>query len=42
MLQIPHTSDKERAVIFVIDTVLESGAPGRNHTFSKYHLIIDN
>ena len=24
----------------VIDIVLKSGARGRNHTFSKYHLII--
>ena len=40
MRQIPHTSDKGRVVIFVIDIVLESGARGRNHTFLKYHLII--
>jgi hypothetical protein len=25
----------------VIDIVLKSGARGRNHTFLKYHLIID-
>ena len=25
----------------VVDIVLESGARGRNHTFLKYHLIID-
>ena len=41
MRQIPHTSDKEKVVIFVIDAVLESGARGRNHTFHNYHLITD-
>jgi hypothetical protein len=25
----------------VIDIAMESGARGRNHTFLKYHLIID-
>ena len=32
MRQMPHTSDKGRVVIFVIDTVSESGARGRNDT----------
>ena len=41
MRQIPHTSDKGRIVIFVIDIALESGAQGRNHTSLKYHLILD-
>ena len=40
MRQIPHTPDKGRIVIFVIDLVLESGARGRIRTFLKYHLII--
>ena len=40
MRQNPHTSDKGRIVIFVIDIVFESDARGRNHTFLKYHLII--
>ena len=32
MRQIPHTSDKGKIVIFVIDIVLESGARGRKQT----------
>jgi hypothetical protein len=40
MRQNPHTSDNGKVVIFVIDTVLESGARGHNHTFLKYHLNI--
>jgi hypothetical protein len=42
MRQNAHTSDKEKVVIFVIGIVFESGARGRNHTFLKYHLIIDS
>jgi hypothetical protein len=26
----------------VFDIILESGARGRNHTFLKYHLILDS
>ena len=32
MRQIPHTFDKGRIVIFVIDIALESGARGRKQT----------